>query len=113
MLATTWVQIIKAVLLMMAILGDVAVRARARRLQPDRAVQSRGGEHDRRTSTFSLGPGTLLSSPIDTVSLGIALVLGTAGLPHILMRFFTVPGLQGGPLVGRLGDLSSSAPSTC
>jgi cation/acetate symporter len=41
--------------------------------------------------TFSLGPGTFLSSPIDTVSLGLALVLGTAGLPHILMRFFTVP----------------------
>jgi len=42
-------------------------------------------------STFSLGPGTFLDSPIDTVSLGLALVLGTAGLPHILMRFFTVP----------------------
>jgi cation/acetate symporter len=38
-----------------------------------------------------LKPGLFLSSPIDTVSLGIALVLGTAGLPHILMRFFTVP----------------------
>src|SRR3712207_5502536 len=34
---------------------------------------------------------TFLSKPIDTVSLGLALVLGTAGLPHILMRFFTVP----------------------
>jgi cation/acetate symporter len=42
-------------------------------------------------STFSLGPGTFLPEPIDTVSLGLALVLGTAGLPHILMRFFTVP----------------------
>src|SRR5918999_546613 len=38
-----------------------------------------------------LKPGLFLASPIDTVSLGIALVLGTAGLPHILMRFFTVP----------------------
>src|ERR671913_391596 len=38
-----------------------------------------------------LEPGLFLSSPIDTVSLGLALVLGTAGLPHILMRFFTVP----------------------
>src|SRR6185436_13270178 len=42
-------------------------------------------------STFSLGPGTYLPKPLDTVSLGLALVLGTAGLPHILMRFFTVP----------------------
>jgi cation/acetate symporter len=38
-----------------------------------------------------LKPGLFLASPIDTVSLGIGLVLGTAGLPHILMRFFTVP----------------------
>jgi cation/acetate symporter len=38
-----------------------------------------------------LKPGLFLASPIDTVSLGLALVLGTAGLPHILMRFFTVP----------------------
>jgi cation/acetate symporter len=38
-----------------------------------------------------LKPGLFLSSPIDTLSLGLALVLGTAGLPHILMRFFTVP----------------------
>jgi cation/acetate symporter len=42
-------------------------------------------------STFSLAPGTFLKNPLDTVSLGLALVLGTAGLPHILMRFFTVP----------------------
>jgi cation/acetate symporter len=42
-------------------------------------------------STFSLAPGTFLKSHVDTVSLGLALVLGTAGLPHILMRFFTVP----------------------
>jgi cation/acetate symporter len=38
-----------------------------------------------------LAPGLFLKSPIDTLSLGLALVLGTAGLPHILMRFFTVP----------------------
>ena len=42
-------------------------------------------------STFSLGPGTFLKNNTDMVSLGLALVLGTAGLPHILMRFFTVP----------------------
>jgi cation/acetate symporter len=42
-------------------------------------------------STFSMQPGTFFPKPLDTVSLGLALVLGTAGLPHILMRFFTVP----------------------
>src|SRR4051794_20724961 len=91
MVATTWVQIIKAVLLMIGItvmsifvLGKVG-------FNPielfNRAEEQKGGAD----STFSLGPGTFLSSPIDTVSLGLALVLGTAGLPHILMRFFTVP----------------------
>jgi cation/acetate symporter len=90
MVATTWVQIIKAVLLMVGItvmsifvLGKVG-------FNPielfNRADANKGPE-----STFSLGPGTFLASPIDTVSLGLALVLGTAGLPHILMRFFTVP----------------------
>src|SRR5918999_891395 len=70
MLATSWVQIIKAILLMTAttvltlfVLGEVGWNP----------------------------IGLFLASPIDTVSLGIALVLGTAGLPHILMRFFTVP----------------------
>jgi cation/acetate symporter len=90
MVATTWVQIIKAVLLMCGIfvmsifvLGKVG-------FNPielfNRADANKGAE-----STFSLGPGTFLAKPIDTVSLGLALVLGTAGLPHILMRFFTVP----------------------
>ncbi len=90
MVATTWVQIIKAVLLMTGItvmsifvLGKVG-------FNPielfNRAEANTGPE-----TTFSLGPGTFLASPIDTVSLGLALVLGTAGLPHILMRFFTVP----------------------
>src|SRR5919201_1413506 len=52
---------------------------------------NRAEENTTAESTFSLGPGTFLPKPIDTVSLGLALVLGTAGLPHILMRFFTVP----------------------
>src|SRR3954447_5051131 len=90
MVATTWVQIIKACLLMVGItvmsifvLGKVG-------FNPielfNKADANKGPE-----STFSLGPGTFLPKPIDTVSLGLALVLGTAGLPHILMRFFTVP----------------------
>ena len=89
MLATSWVQIIKAVLLMTAtitlsifVLGKVGwnpidLFTKARAESPEGAKY--------------LQPGLFLSSPIDTISLGIALVLGTAGLPHILMRFFTVP----------------------
>jgi cation/acetate symporter len=90
MVATTWVQIIKAVLLMTGIVVmSIFVLAKVGGSPVElfnRADGNKGPE-----STFSLGPGTFLSSPIDTVSLGLALVLGTAGLPHILMRFFTVP----------------------
>src|SRR5919107_469846 len=90
MVATTWVQIIKAILLMIGIVTMsifVLAKVGGNPIELfDRADANKGPE-----STFSLGPGTFLSSPIDTVSLGLALVLGTAGLPHILMRFFTVP----------------------
>jgi cation/acetate symporter len=89
MLATSWVQIIKAILLMTAtvvltlfVLGEVGWNPID--LFREARAQSPEGEG-------YLQPGLFLSTPIDTVSLGIALVLGTAGLPHILMRFFTVP----------------------
>ena len=91
MIATTWVQIIKAVLLMLGagvmtiwVLGKVGFNPIELFNRAEREGKAEG-------STFSLGPGTYLTNPLDTLSLGIALVLGTAGLPHILMRFFTVP----------------------
>ena len=90
MLATTWVQIIKAVLLMA---GIVVMSLFV--LETSDSTRSSCSTRPRRTrptrSTFSLAPGHVPVSPIDTVSLGLALVLGTAGLLHILMRFFTVP----------------------
>ncbi len=89
MLATTWVQIIKAVLLMSAtivlsifVLGEVDFNPID--LFNEAEAESPEGQ-------AYLEPGLFLSNPIDTISLGLALVLGTAGLPHILMRFFTVP----------------------
>jgi cation/acetate symporter len=91
MVATTWVQIIKAVLLMTGILVmSIFVLAKVGG-SPIELFNRADGNKGGADSTFSLGPGTFLASPIDTVSLGLALVLGTAGLPHILMRFFTVP----------------------
>src|SRR5918993_450264 len=64
-----------------------------------------------------LEPGLFLSSPIDTVSLGLALVLGTAGLPHILMRFFTVPDAKGARSSEaeprRLSELVATSPRRC
>ncbi len=91
MLATTWVQIIKAVLLMAGIVVMsvfVLERVGFNPIELFNAAERQGRAEG---STFSLGPGTFLKNPIDMVSLGLALVLGTAGLPHILMRFFTVP----------------------
>ena len=90
MVATTWVQIIKAVLLMIGILVMSIFVLGKVGFNPVELF-NRAEANTTEESTFSLGPGTFLSSPIDTVSLGLALVLGTAGLPHILMRFFTVP----------------------
>jgi cation/acetate symporter len=89
MIATTWVQIIKAVLLMGgATVMTVFVLERVgwNPVELFNQARDQSPEGDK-----YLQPGLFLTSPIDTVSLGLALVLGTAGLPHILMRFFTVP----------------------
>jgi len=90
MLATTWVQIIKAVLLMIGI-AVMSVFVLERVGFNPVELFNRAEANTTAESTFSLGPGTFLTSPVDTLSLGLALVLGTAGLPHILIRFFTVP----------------------
>ncbi len=88
MVATTWVQIIKACLL----LGGATFMAFAVLLQfgfsPEAMFKAATETH---TAGLSImGPGNLVSDPISAVSLGLALMFGTAGLPHILMRFFTV-----------------------
>ena len=92
MLATTWVQIIKACLLMSAtILLSILVLNRIGWNPVDLFNKARDESPQ---GDAYLRPGLFLTSPIETVSLGMALVLGTAGLPHILMRFFTVPDAQ-------------------
>jgi cation/acetate symporter len=90
MLATTWVQIVKAVLLMSGIVVMSIFVLERVGFNPIELF-NRAEENVNAESTFSLAPGTFLKSDVDTISLGLALVLGTAGLPHILMRFFTVP----------------------
>jgi cation/acetate symporter len=112
MVATTWVQIIKAILLVTAslilvmlvwtpygfslpaFLGDVVadpkVQAKVATLLGDPAKNMTAQELGQRF----LEPGLYFKNPIDQISLGMALVFGTAGLPHILMRFFTVPTAQ-------------------
>tara|TARA_Y100001001_G_scaffold142338_1_gene146955 strand:- start:597 stop:2171 length:1575 start_codon:yes stop_codon:yes gene_type:complete len=89
MIATTWVQVIKAVLLLcgatlLAILVLLHFNFNVEALF-DAAI----AKHDQGIAIMA--PGGLVSDPISAISLGLALMFGTAGLPHILMRFFTVP----------------------
>jgi cation/acetate symporter len=104
MIATTWVQIIKAVLLLgcatfmaLAVLyqfgfSPEALFARAVQVKTDiAAAGGLGADAAAAKGGSIMGPGTFLTDPVSAISLGIALMFGTAGLPHILMRFFTVP----------------------
>jgi cation/acetate symporter len=89
MLATTWVQVIKAVLLLSGgtMLGTLA-------LIPfgfDLSEMFRRAAEIHPFGEGILAPGGLYADPISVVSLALAFIGGTAGLPHILMRFFTVP----------------------
>jgi cation/acetate symporter len=87
MIATTWVQIVKAVLL----LGGASLLALLVLLRHQLSPLALFDAAAVRYGTVVLGPGRLVSDPLDAVSLGLALMFGTAGLPHILMRFYTVP----------------------
>jgi cation/acetate symporter len=92
MLATTWVQIIKAILLLLG----ASFIAIAVMYQMDFSFETLFARaidvHEKGISIMS--PGGLVSDPVSAISLGLALMFGTAGLPHILMRFFTVPDAQ-------------------
>jgi cation/acetate symporter len=88
MLATTWVQIIKAVLLLsgatfmaLAVLWHFG-------FNPEALFAKAVEVHPKHLAIMA--PGALVTNPIGAISLGVALIFGTAGLPHILMRFFTV-----------------------
>lgn len=89
MIATTWVQIIKAVLLLAGgtTLAGLALAEFGFSLETlaSRAVEAHA------IGWNIMGPGSMLADPINAASLSLGLVFGIAGLPHILMRFFTVP----------------------
>ena len=88
MKATTWVQIIKAVLLM----GGTILISLLVLLKFNFSVSNMlQAAQDASGNPNFLAPGNKYKDPIDLLSLGLALVLGTAGLPHILTRFYTVP----------------------
>jgi cation/acetate symporter len=88
MIATTWVQIIKAILLLLgATLISILVLWEFN-FNLNNFFDTAINYH--RLSEKIIAPGTLIKDPISAISLGLALMFGTAGLPHILMRFFTV-----------------------
>ena len=112
MTATTWVQIIKAGLLMtgaavlsllvglksgmnpLQFFNDIAGSQNIQdhvKLLPIYLSELKAGTATMDAGQRFLEPGLFLTNPLDQISLGMALVLGTAGMPHILMRFFTVP----------------------
>ncbi|SOZ66110.1 Cation/acetate symporter, SSS family [Cupriavidus taiwanensis] len=88
MLATTWVQIIKAVLLLGGVTFMAVMVLAYFGFSPEALFASAAKVHDKGAAILS--PGGLVSNPIDAISLGVGMMFGTAGLPHILMRFFTV-----------------------
>lgn len=89
MTATTWVQIIKACML----LGGATFMAFSVLMQfgfsPEMMFEKAIEVHSKKDAIMA--PGALIKDPISAISVGMALMFGTAGLPHILMRFFTVP----------------------
>jgi cation/acetate symporter len=104
MTATTWVQIIKACLLLggatfmsLSVLYHFgfsfeAMFASAVQIKTDLALKDgKIAEVAAKMGQSIMGPGNFVKDPISAISFGMALMFGTAGLPHILMRFFTVP----------------------
>ena len=104
MTATTWVQIIKAIMLLggatfmafmvMAQFGFSPEALFAKSVEIKTAIAAKAGKPEAEAAQIGfsiMGPGGFVKDPISAISFGMALMFGTAGLPHILMRFFTVP----------------------
>jgi cation/acetate symporter len=87
MIATTWVQIVKAILLLGGATALALIVLARFGMSPLRLFAAAADKY----GPGVLVPGAIVAKPVDTISLGLALMFGTAGLPHILMRFYTVP----------------------
>ena len=92
MKATTWVQIIKAALLLSGATFMAGAVLYKYGFSPEALFAKATEVHPKKTAIME--PGSLISNPLSAISLGLALMFGTAGLPHILMRFFTVKDAQ-------------------
>lgn len=87
MLATTWVQIIKAGLLLFGVTVLTILVLAKFGFNPGNLYEAVVAQYGQKT----LEPGGFVANPVEAVSLGLALMFGLLGLPHILMRFYTVP----------------------
>ena len=89
MTATTWVQIIKAVMLLCGATFMAVSVLMQFGFSPEALFTKAVEVHAKKDAIMA--PGALIKDPVSAISVGMALMFGTAGLPHILMRFFTVP----------------------
>lgn len=89
MIATTWVQVIKAILLLFGATLLAFLVLKFNDFSISKLFNQAVTIHQKGQDI--LFPGQLINDPLSAISLGMALIFGTAGLPHILMRFFTVP----------------------
>ncbi|WP_300328370.1 cation acetate symporter [Accumulibacter sp.] len=89
MTATTWVQIIKAIMLLTGATFMALAVLWKFGFNPEALFAKAVEIHSKHDAIMS--PGVLIKDPVSAISVGMALMFGTAGLPHILMRFFTVP----------------------
>ncbi len=89
MIATTWVQIVKAVMLLCGGLLMLALAMSHFGFNIETLASQAVAAH--KSGAAIMRPGSLLADPVTAVSLSLGLVFGTAALPHIMMRFFTVP----------------------
>jgi len=89
MTATTWVQIIKACMLLVGATFMALAVLYQFNFNPEALFRKAVEVHSKHGEIMA--PGGLIKDPISAISVGMALMFGTAGLPHILMRFFTVP----------------------
>ena len=89
MTATTWVQIIKACMLLFGATFMAGAVLMQFGFSPEALFTKAVEVHSKHDAIMA--PGALIKDPVSAISVGMALMFGTAGLPHILMRFFTVP----------------------
>ncbi|MBE9539029.1 MAG: cation/acetate symporter ActP [Proteobacteria bacterium] len=92
MLATTWVQIIKAVLLMIGVTITAFLVMKEAGFSMDALLAGAADNHPRGEAILS--PGVLFKDPVQIATIQVSMLFGILGLPHILMRLFTVPTMQ-------------------